>query len=163
MRFFRKHYTFLLKLSFHNLWQYHGQFYQFGNSYTNLLHVSKCLGSLKNNLPQLAFTFSKLTIGTWRCSGVFIVNFEHISHLVLVPLLLTLRREMPAGSAELCLLIRWKLNSINTFYKGVTFLHKVLVYFLFSQLSFSAKSHKHFLRHYKTMWKKIYQYLFHEW
>ena len=28
----------------------------------------------------------------WRCSGVFIVNFEHISHLVLVFLLLTLRR-----------------------------------------------------------------------
>ena len=32
---------------------------------------------------------SKLTIKTperrqWRCSGVFIVNFEHISHLVLV-------------------------------------------------------------------------------
>ena len=26
----------------------------------------------------------------WRCSGVFIVNFEHISHLVLVFLLLTL-------------------------------------------------------------------------
>ena len=38
---------------------------------------------------------SKLTIKTperhqRRCSGVFIVNFEHISHLVLVFLLLTL-------------------------------------------------------------------------
>ena len=38
---------------------------------------------------------SKLTIKTperrhWRHSGVFIVNFEHISHLVLVLLLLTL-------------------------------------------------------------------------
>ena len=38
---------------------------------------------------------SKLTINTperrqWRRSGVFIVNFEHISHLVLVFLLLTL-------------------------------------------------------------------------
>ena len=38
--------------------------------------------------------FSKLTIKTqerrqWRLSGVFIVNFEHISHLVLVFLLLT--------------------------------------------------------------------------
>ena len=30
-------------------------------------------------------------------SGVFIVNFEHISHLVLVFLLLTLNRQMPAG------------------------------------------------------------------
>ena len=38
---------------------------------------------------------SKLTIktpepGHWRRSGVFIVNFKHISHLVLVFLLLTL-------------------------------------------------------------------------
>ena len=45
---------------------------------------------------------SKLTIKTpeqrhWRCSGVFIVNFEYISHLALVFLLLTLRRQMPAG------------------------------------------------------------------
>ena len=28
----------------------------------------------------------------WRCSGVFIVNFEHISHLALVFLFLTLSR-----------------------------------------------------------------------
>ena len=38
---------------------------------------------------------SKLIINTperrhWRCFGVFIVNFEHISHLVLVFLLLIL-------------------------------------------------------------------------
>ena len=44
---------------------------------------------------------SKLTIKTpeqshWRRSGVFIVNFEHISQLVLVFLLLTLSRWMPA-------------------------------------------------------------------
>ena len=40
---------------------------------------------------------SKLTIKTperryWRRSDVFIVNFEHITHLVLVFLLLTLNR-----------------------------------------------------------------------
>ena len=45
---------------------------------------------------------SKLTIKTpqrrqWRRSGVFFVNFEHISHLVLVFLLLTLSRYMQAG------------------------------------------------------------------
>ena len=45
---------------------------------------------------------SKLTIKTperrhWRSSDVFIVNFEHITHLVLVFLLLTLSRYMPAG------------------------------------------------------------------
>ena len=33
----------------------------------------------------------------WRRSGVFIVNFEHVSHLVLVFLLLTLNRLMPTG------------------------------------------------------------------
>ena len=41
--------------------------------------------------------YSKLTIKIpercqWGRSGVFIVNFEHISHLVLVFLLLTLSR-----------------------------------------------------------------------
>ena len=33
----------------------------------------------------------------WRRCGVFIVNFDHISHLVLVFLLLTLSRWMSAG------------------------------------------------------------------
>ena len=46
--------------------------------------------------------YSKITIKTperrhWRRSGVFIVNFEHISYLVLVFLLLTLSRQMPTG------------------------------------------------------------------
>ena len=41
--------------------------------------------------------YSKLTVKTperrqLHCSGVFIVNFEHISHLVLVSLLLTLSK-----------------------------------------------------------------------
>ena len=45
---------------------------------------------------------SKLTIKTperrsWRRSGVFIVNFEHISHLVLVLLWITLNIKLPAG------------------------------------------------------------------
>ena len=45
---------------------------------------------------------SKLTIKMperrhWRRSGIFIVNFEHISHLLLVFLLLTLNMELPAG------------------------------------------------------------------
>ena len=33
----------------------------------------------------------------WRRSGVFIVNFEHISHLGLVFLLLTLNMQMLTG------------------------------------------------------------------
>ena len=45
---------------------------------------------------------SKLTIKIperrqWCRSGIFIVNFEHISHLVLVFLLLTLNMQLPAG------------------------------------------------------------------
>ena len=51
---------------------------------------------------------SKLTIKTperrqlanWRRSGVLIVNFEHILHLVLVLLVLTLSRQMPTGKME---------------------------------------------------------------
>ena len=44
----------------------------------------------------------KLTITSperrqWRQSGVFIVNFEHISHLVLVFILLTLSKQLPSG------------------------------------------------------------------
>ena len=47
-------------------------------------------------ITQRVFTCSKLIIETleqgvkWRRSGVFIVNFKHISHLALVFLLLTL-------------------------------------------------------------------------
>ena len=43
---------------------------------------------------------SKLTIKAlrhWRHSGVFVVNFEHISHLALVFLLLTLNKQLPTG------------------------------------------------------------------
>ena len=36
----------------------------------------------------------------WRISGVFIVNFEHILNLVLVFLLLTLSRQIQAGSVS---------------------------------------------------------------
>ena len=35
----------------------------------------------------------------WHCSGVFTVNFEHISHSGLVCLLLIFNRQMPAGSS----------------------------------------------------------------
>ena len=36
-----------------------------------------------------------------RRSGVFIVNFEHISHLALVFVLLPLSKKMPAGISSL--------------------------------------------------------------
>ena len=43
----------------------------------------------------------------FRRSGVFIVNFEHISHLVLVFLLLTLNMQLPAGKLSI---IQFKFN-----------------------------------------------------
>ena len=54
------------------------------------------------NIRTICEICSKLTIKTierrqWRRSGVFIVNFEHISHLVLVFLLFTLNKYLPAG------------------------------------------------------------------
>ena len=50
----------------------------------------------------------------WRPSGVFIVNFEHISHLFLVFLLLTLTKKMLAGEVFV-LRKRWsaKLSKIH--------------------------------------------------
>ena len=36
----------------------------------------------------------------WRRSGIFIVNFEHILHLVLVFLLLTFNMKLPAGEHQ---------------------------------------------------------------
>ena len=58
---------------------------------------------------QQTFTCSNSTIETlqksvtcqWRYSGAFTVNFEHISHHVLVFLLLTLGRYMSAGLVPL--------------------------------------------------------------
>ena len=38
-----------------------------------------------------------LKVNNWHRSGVFIVNFEHNSHLALVFLLLTLNMSWPAG------------------------------------------------------------------
>ena len=48
---------------------------------------------------QLAHTFERIVqkLGLWRCSGVFTVNYEHISHLVLVFLSQTLNMHLPAG------------------------------------------------------------------
>ena len=57
----------------------------FNNSFLTFLEIAV------NILIKLTETYSE-TCQTWRRSGVFIVNFEHISHLVLVFLLLTLSR-----------------------------------------------------------------------
>ena len=50
--------------------------------------IKKATGVPLNSTSQPAFTCSKLTIETlehhWPRSGIFIVNFEHILHLVRV-------------------------------------------------------------------------------
>ena len=61
---------------------------------------------------------SKLKIKTpewrqWRRSGFFIVNFEHMSHLVVVFLLLTLSRQMPARKSLLRVMILIIRNSCS--------------------------------------------------
>ena len=54
------------------------------------------------NTRKMCKVRSKLTIktperGHWRCSGVFIVNFERISHFFLVFTLLTLNEQKLAA------------------------------------------------------------------
>ena len=56
----------------------------------------------KKNTRTTREVSSELTVKTperrqWRRSGVFTVNFEHISHLVLMFLLLTWHMQLPAG------------------------------------------------------------------
>ena len=65
-----------------SMW-YHSQFLKEGCDFNSRLPTT-----------EPAITCSKLTIETleWRRSGIFIVNFEHIPHLVLVFLLLTLSK-----------------------------------------------------------------------
>ena len=60
---------------------------------------------------------SKLTIKTpeRRRSGVFIVNFDHISHLVLVFLLLTLNMQLPAGYLYLIVDVRRTKKHITVY------------------------------------------------
>ena len=69
--------------------------------------VSPCPASIyllrvnNRNTKKRCEICSKLTIKTperrqWHCSVVFIVNFEHTPHLVLVFLLLTLNMQVPA-------------------------------------------------------------------
>ena len=65
---------------------------KYSEQYFHNIHY---LSGLMGVHDQPGFTCSKLTIKTterrqWHLSGVFIVNFEHISYIVLVFLLLTL-------------------------------------------------------------------------
>ena len=55
------------------------------------IHIMSCPPASANPTGNYMFKVNNSR------SGIFIVNFEHISHLVLVFLLLTLSRQMPAG------------------------------------------------------------------
>ena len=63
----------------------HKVFWFFSGGYRNKTLVGNVL-KLQQTSPNTAGIYN------WRRSGVFTVNFEHISHLVLVFLLLTLSR-----------------------------------------------------------------------
>ena len=80
---------------------------------------------------------SKLTIKTperrhWRRSGVLIVNFEHISQLVLVFLLLTLNMQMPTGTGFFRSSSSEELCKKNVMGNSTKFLRKQLCPSLFS-------------------------------
>ena len=67
-----------------------------------LLRIFQCENTTFRTISSPAGNYMfKVNIGHWRRSDVFIVNFEHISHLVLVFLLLTLNMQTPAGSGVL--------------------------------------------------------------
>ena len=50
-----------------------------------------------NNKNPRTTPLLKKRLAQWRRSGVFTVNFEHISHLVLVFLFLTFSSQMAVG------------------------------------------------------------------
>ena len=85
----------------------------------------------KRNAKTRCEICSELTIKTpeprqWRRSGVFIVNFEYISHLVLVFLLLTLNRQMPTGNVTRGNFVHYTISRKD----HITVKHAVLDIFL---------------------------------
>ena len=75
---------------------------------------------------------SKLTIKTpewryWRRFGIFIVNFEQISHIVVVFSLLALNKQMSAGKAlSMYIFQKWNLYFFR--YLGLWWSHKGLLW-----------------------------------
>ena len=62
----------------------------------------------------------------WRLSGIFIVNFEHISHHILVYLLLTWSKQLPAGfiSFKQIVLCLWWTSDSRPYLFGKNFVGK---------------------------------------
>ena len=69
----------------------------------------------KGNIRKRCEIYSKLTIkAPERCSDVFIVNFEHISHVFLVFLLLNLNTQMLAGNVPIISILQSLQSLYNT-------------------------------------------------
>ena len=66
----------------------------------------------------LQLTMETLERCHYRRSGVFIVNFEHISYLILVFLLLTLNMELPARIITIRIIITLKEVFRELTFKG---------------------------------------------
>ena len=92
----------------------------------------------KRNIRTRCKICSQLSIKTlerhhWHHSSVFIVNFKHISHLVLGFLLLTLSRYMPAGLCFNCCITAFNfyfrtliliLSSISNQFSRISYCNK---------------------------------------
>ena len=78
---------------------------------------------------------SELTIKIPDDVYVIIVNFEQISHVVLMVLLLTLNKSMPAEKQKTFPNIR-SSNKIYNFYKSIVL--RIASYLLFSMFSLKA-------------------------
>ena len=109
--------------------------------------------------PQPAITCLKLTIKTperrqWSRSGVFTVNFEHITHLVLVFLLLTVSNWMSAGTWLLSAKWSWlkilaKYSSLQIFHDPASLSHwcyNNMLAFTISFLSYFRKVTTKFIK-----------------
>ena len=81
-------------------------------STTSIKTLKECIECIKRKIdtcskltietPEQSEICSKLTIKTperhhWHCFDVLIVNFQHISHLALMFLMLVLKMQLPAG------------------------------------------------------------------
>ena len=74
------------------------------NSFTihhqNIQSLATKIYKTLNDLPGGTFEPQAAITSQWRHSGVFIVNFEQISLIALVFLLLTLNKQMSTGAAK---------------------------------------------------------------
>ena len=102
---------------------------------TELFPANSYLFKVRNkNIRKRCEICLKLTIKTpgrrhWRFSSVFIVNFEHILHLFLVFLLLTLTKKMFSGIVTVCLVYSNIMKTMILFYLKTSMCHNFITRF----------------------------------